>query len=42
VWATKIVTDPFHDVWIYHKAPYFLWKGDLYDSMTDWYRERPA
>jgi len=37
VWACKILTDPFHDVKIYHKAPYHLLKGDMYDDMTDWY-----
>jgi hypothetical protein len=21
VWMTKIITDPFHDVYLYHKAP---------------------
>ncbi|GAC1308654.1 MAG: hypothetical protein NVSMB10_15070 [Steroidobacteraceae bacterium] len=24
VWITKIVTDPFHDVLLYYKAPYYL------------------
>jgi hypothetical protein len=41
VWATKILTDPFHDIKIYHKAPYFLWKGEMYDQMVDWYRPMP-
>jgi type IV secretory pathway VirB3-like protein len=27
VWATKIVTDPFHDIKLYWKAPYYLMKG---------------
>lgn len=36
VWATKILTDPFHDVRIYYKAPYYLLKGELLDPMTDW------
>ena len=40
-WATKIATDPFHDIKIYHKAPYFIWKGQMYDDMTEWYREPP-
>jgi len=39
VWATKIVTDPFHDIKIYHRAPLHILKGDMYDDMTDWYRE---
>tara|TARA_R110002073_G_scaffold136462_1_gene284938 strand:- start:354 stop:989 length:636 start_codon:yes stop_codon:yes gene_type:complete len=38
VWACKILTDPFHDIRIYCKAPYHLWRGELYDDMTDWYR----
>jgi len=38
VWATKILTDPFHDIRIYHKAPYYIWKGEMYDDMSDWYR----
>jgi hypothetical protein len=36
VWATKILTDPFHDAYIYYKAPYYLLKGQLLDPMTDW------
>ena len=24
VWATKILTDPFHDIQLYHKSPYYL------------------
>jgi len=27
VWATKIVTDPFHDIKLYWKAPYQLLRG---------------
>ncbi len=42
VWATKILTDPFHDVKIYWRAPYRLLKGDMIDDMTEWYREKPA
>lgn len=42
VWATKIITDPFHDVYIYHKAPGYLLKGELHDDMTDWYAEVPG
>jgi hypothetical protein len=36
VWMTKILTDPFHDVRTYWKAPYWLLKGELLDPMTDW------
>jgi hypothetical protein len=31
VWATKILTDPFHDIKLYHKAPLFLLQGELLD-----------
>ncbi|HTZ02734.1 MAG TPA: hypothetical protein VMC05_10410 [Xanthobacteraceae bacterium] len=31
VWATKILTDPFHDIKIYHKAPLALFRGELID-----------
>jgi len=41
VWATKILTDPFHDLKIYHKAPYYIWKGEMYDDMKEWYRDAP-
>lgn len=33
VWATKILTDPFHDVLLYYKAPYHLLRGELIDPM---------
>lgn len=39
VWATKIITDPFHDIKIYHRAPLHIIKGEMYDDMTDWYRD---
>jgi hypothetical protein len=28
VWCTKILTDPFHDVKLYHKAPLYLIRGE--------------
>ena len=31
VWATKILTDPFHDLKLYHKAPLALLHGELVD-----------
>ena len=31
VWATKILTDPFHDIKIYHKAPLALLRCELID-----------
>jgi hypothetical protein len=33
VWATKILTDPFHDIKLYHKAPLYLLRGELFDTM---------
>ncbi len=27
-WLTKILTDPFHDIWLYHKAPLHLLRGE--------------
>ncbi len=33
VWATKILTDPFHDILLYHKAPLHLLRGELIDPM---------
>ena len=32
VWATKILTDPFHDIKLYHKAPLALLRGELIDA----------
>ena len=29
VWITKIITDPFHDIKLYHKAPLYLLRGEL-------------
>ena len=31
VWLLKIVTDPFHDIVLYHKAPLRLLRGELID-----------
>ncbi len=33
VWATKILTDPFHDIKLYYKAPLALLRGELIDPM---------
>lgn len=30
-WMTKILTDPFHDIKLYHKAPLYLMRGQLID-----------
>ncbi|HTQ76326.1 MAG TPA: hypothetical protein VMI74_18760 [Burkholderiales bacterium] len=32
VWMTKILTDPFHDLKLYHKAPLALLRGELIDT----------
>jgi hypothetical protein len=29
VWATKILTDPFHDIKLYYRAPSHLLRGEL-------------
>lgn len=34
VWATKIVTDPFHDVMLYWRAPLHLLRGEWIDPMV--------
>jgi hypothetical protein len=34
VWITKILTDPFHDIKLYYKAPIYLMRGELFDTMT--------
>ena len=31
VWAIKIITDPFHDIMLYHKAPLALLRGEMMD-----------
>jgi hypothetical protein len=33
VWITKIITDPFHDVMLYYRAPLHLLRGELIDPM---------
>jgi hypothetical protein len=32
VWATKIVTDPFHDIKLYYRAPSYLLRGELIEA----------
>jgi hypothetical protein len=32
-WMTKILTDPFHDIMLYHKAPLYLLRGEMIDPM---------
>jgi hypothetical protein len=31
VWMVKILTDPFHDIILYHRAPFALLRGELID-----------
>ncbi len=31
-WATKIITDPFHDIRLYYRAPTYLLHGQLFDT----------
>jgi len=33
VWMTKILTDPFHDISLYYRAPFQLMRGELLDPM---------
>ncbi|MDE2147531.1 MAG: hypothetical protein KGJ24_12645 [Burkholderiales bacterium] len=33
VWAAKILTDPFHDAWLYRQAPGRLLRGEWIDPM---------
>jgi hypothetical protein len=33
VWLMKILTDPFHDIKMYYRAPVFLLKGQFIDPM---------
>jgi hypothetical protein len=33
VWASKIITDPFHDIMLYWRSPLALLRGELIDPM---------
>lgn len=33
IWLAKILSDPFHDIALYHKAPLHLLRGELLDPM---------
>jgi hypothetical protein len=35
VWFTKILTDPFHDIKLYCRAPLHLLRGELLDPLED-------
>ena len=32
-WTIKIITDPFHDIALYYKAPFYVLRGQLFDPM---------
>jgi hypothetical protein len=34
VWLTKILTDPFHDVLLYGRAPLYLLRGERFDPIV--------
>ena len=34
VWATKILTDPFHDIKLYHRAPLQVLRGEWTESQS--------
>lgn len=40
VWLTKILTDPLHDIKLYHKAPLYVLRGELFDPIVS--PEQPA
>jgi hypothetical protein len=37
-WGAKILSDPFHDIWLYHRAPLHLLRGELIDPMQHVHR----
>ncbi len=42
VWAAKILTDPFHDIKLYHKAPFYLLRGEWIDPGREHWLEDEA
>jgi len=34
VWMSKILTDPFHDIYLYHKSPLALMRGELIEKRS--------
>ena len=34
-WMSKILTDPLHDVYLYHKAPWQLLQGKRYATAAE-------
>jgi hypothetical protein len=35
VWLLKILTDPFHDIKLYYRSPFYLLRGQLIDPMPE-------
>lgn len=35
IWVLKILTDPFHDIKLYYRSPFYLLGGQLIDPMAD-------
>ena len=33
-WMTKILTDPFHDIALYHRAPLYVLRGEMFDPIV--------
>ena len=43
VWMTKILTDPFHDIKLYYRAPSYILRGEFIDpAMAEAYQGQPA
>ena len=42
VWLAKIITDPVHDIMLYHRAPLHLLRGELIDTMSSSPERRAA
>ncbi len=40
-WMTKIITDPFHDIYLYHKAPWQLLQGKRFATASELAEEAP-
>ena len=40
-WMSKILTDPFHDIYLYHKAPWQLLQGQRYATAEELAAEAP-
>jgi hypothetical protein len=39
-WLLKILSDPFHDIRLYHRAPLALLRGERFDPMGHVRRRR--